>query len=431
MPKFRVGGTLILALSVLAGTGARAATLGEALASLDSGDDATARASLAAQIGELSFYQALAEQGDARKAAAQRAVDLNPSGSWIQVAAQGLLAEASGDLDAAVADLEKATSLSPNDFRLWNELAELYVRQEDSTKGLAAFQRATTLNPSYAVGLIGLGNVLRRNGQFGDAYNAFNHAVGSDSKPLAALMGRANARLYLGDTQGALNDLNQAVQISEPGADRSRALMSILNVETYLRRLPEGLDKAEQAARMWGEMGRADMVAGTFNAAGRVLLETGEAEAAESWYERGWQAIQVSNMPAEERTIWQVRWLHGLSRCAAMRRDSERANSLADQARALMDADTANKDHYAWIGPYLDGYLALAQRRYEDAIADFKKSDLTRPHLMMLLGEAYARNRDRADAREWYQKALTAATGIDTESVIVRPAATEWLSKNK
>ena len=80
---------------------------------------------------------------------------------------------------------------------------------------------------------------------------------------------------------------------------------------------------------------------------------------------------------------------------------------------------------------YLDGYLAVAERRYEDAIAAYRRSDLERPHIRVLLADAYARNRDRENARLWYQRALEVSTGLDSESVIARPIATAWLAKNR
>jgi len=109
----------------------------------------------------------------------------------------------------------------------------------------------------------------------------------------------------------------------------------------------------------------------------------------------------------------------------------ERANGHADEARALMASDAANREQYAWIGPYLDGYLAVAERRYDDAIAAYQRSDLERPHIRVLLADAYARNRDRENARLWYQRALEVSTGLDSESVIARPIATAWLAKNR
>jgi hypothetical protein len=408
-----------------------AADVDAALRALDRGDDAAARADLAAEVARLSILQALAERGDARRAAADRAAALAPAGSWIAAAAEALRAEAAGELAAASAAAQRAAELSPSDARLWRLLGELRLRQENRAGARSALERATSLQPGYPAALLALGDLLRAEGQFTAAFNAYNHAVGDEGGPASALVGRATSRLYFGDEAGALEDLERAVAISAAGADRSRALMGILYLRTYLRQLPAGLDRAEEAARMWGELGRADMVAATMNGAARVLLETGDPVSAEAWYERGGQAVAGSALPESEKTIWSVRSLHGQARCAAARREIARANELAGRAKTLMAADAANAEHYGWIGPYLDAYIAMNDRRAEDAVPLLLTSDTERPHIRLLLAEGYARLRDRANARLWYERALAAAIELDAESAIVRPQAAAWLERNR
>lgn len=408
-----------------------AADVERALRALDLGDDAAARAPLAEEIARLSYYLALAERGEARLTAADRAAALAPEGSWIRDAAAALNADAAGQLDAAVAAARRATAAAPSEARIWKHLGDLLARQGDVPQARTAYERAVALAPGYPMALVASGDLLRAAGDFTLAYNAYNHAVDDSGRPVSALLGRAASRLYVGDPEGALRDLETAVGLAPPGADRYRALMGIVYVQTYLRRLPAGLERAEEAAQMWGALGRADMVAATLNAAARALLETGDAGSAEAWYVRGWQSVEGSAMPAAEKTIWQVRSLHGQARSAATRREIDRARGLADQARSLAASDAANAEHYAWITPYLDAYIAMNDRRAEDAVPLLLQSDTERAHIRLLLGEAYARSRDRANARLWYERALAAATGLDVESVIVRPQAANWLERNR
>lgn len=417
------------ALAVAAATPA-VADVAAALRAIDQGDDAAARPLLAAEIARLSFYQALAERGEARKAAAERAVAAAPE-SWPADAARSLLAELAGDLPGAVAAAERAVAVEAGDPRLWKHLGDLRRRQDDAPQARTAYERATAIDPDNPMALVALGDLLRERGDLTLAYNAYNHAIDERGRPAAGLVGRATTRLFLGDHEGALRDLETAVAAARPGADRYRALMGIVWVQTYLRQLPAGLERAEEAARMWGELGRADMVAATMNAAARALLETGDPDSADAWYVRGWQSVEGSTMPAAERTIWQVRSLHGQARCAAARRETGRAAELAAEAKRLAAGDAANAEHYGWINPYLDGYLAMYDRRAEEAVPLFLASDTERAHIRLLLGDAYARLRDRANARLWYERALAAANGLDVESAIVRPQATVWLERNR
>ena len=430
----RQPGGIVTALAVALGALAvapLAADLAGALRAIDDGRGAEARGPLSEEIARLSYYLALAETGAARQAAAERARDLAAERSWVRPASVALLAEESDQSEAAIAGYRDAVGRAPEDARLWSRLGSALLRHDERGEARAAFERAIALDPGHRPSLIAVGDLLRGDGDFGGAYNAYNHAIDETQAPFAALYGRATAKLYLGDRDGALADLDRAAAAASPGAERSRALMGSLFVRAYERRLPEGLDRAEEAVRMWGELGRPDMVAATLNAAARALLETGDAVSAEAWYERGWQAVEGASLPPEQRTLWQVRRLHGQARCAAVRRETERADALAQEARDLMAADLANREHYAWIEPYLNGYLALSQRRFDVAIAELQRSDLERAHIRMLLADAYARSRDRVNARLWYERALAAATGLDVESVVVRPTATSWLAKNR
>ena len=409
---------------------AAAQDLGSALRALDYGNAAAAQAALRAQAAEISFWLAVAQRGADRKASAGRAADLaSDAQAWIRPAARGLMAQADGQLADAVAGLREATTLAPRDARLWKELGDVQLEQGDGAGAKTSYQQAVALQPAYPAANQALGDLARRAGEFGPAFNDYNHALDENNLPSSALVGRATARLYMGDGQGALADLQMAATEAQPGMDRSRALMGMVLVRTYLGQLPQGLDRAEQAMRMWHEQGRADMEASTANATGRLLLETGDPATAATWYERGWQAIDGSDLPAEQRVIWHVRELHGLARAAAQSRELDKARQYASEATTLMASDPANAEHYAWIGPYLEGYLLLAERHYDEAITELRKSDLDRPFIRYLLAEAYFRARDRTSAREWYQKALEAATGLDTESVLVRPLATAWLAK--
>lgn len=422
----------VLLAGLLSGAAAAAADREAALAAFDRGDLDAARAALRADEGQTAFYLALASQGDERNAALARARALaDGQGGWLEPALRAVAAADEERFADAAAAYREATAAAPNDARLWKFLGDALQRGDNAAEARAAYERAVALAPAYAPALLELGRLRLDAGEFGQAFNAFNHAIDAQGRPVAGLIGKATASLYLGDRQGAAETLERAVQLAPPGMDRYRALMGIVYVRTLERRLPEGLDKAEQAVAMWTELGRADMAAAAANATGRVLLETGDPDGGERWYDRAAQIVAASSMPAAERTIWKVRELHGKARCAAARRERERADDLAIQALQLMDTDRANADHYAWIGPYLTGYLRYWDRDYAAALDSLLASDTKRPYIQLLVGDCYARRRNRDEARTWYQRALAGANGLDPESVIVRPLAEAWLEKNR
>lgn len=423
-------GLFLPAFSAAAEPQGAASALDQARGALDRGDLDAARPALAISAAEALFELALAERGEPRAADLARAGALVPEGHWIRSATAGLALLDQEKTPEAVARLREAVSAKSSDKRLHKLLGDALRTQNDPAGALKEYNAAVVLDQSYTAALLAVGDLKRAAGDFTAAYNAYNHAVDEQGRPVAALLGRAGARLFMGDKDGAFADLAKAVDSAPPGNDRYRALMSILYAQTYLRQLPQGLDSAEQAVAMWQGMGRPDMAAAACNAAGRVLLETGSSGPALEWYDRGWAMVQGSTMKAEERPIWHVRQLHGAARVAAQRREVRKAQGLADEAKALMDSDPANAEHYKWIYPYLVGYLRYQDKNYPEAIAQLLQSETDRAYIQYLIADSYARGKDRENARSWYLKALASASGLDSESVIVRPLASAWLAKN-
>jgi len=420
---------VLLAAPVLAGEAERAA----AFAAFDRGDAAAARPLLRREAAEAAFWLALAEAGEARKSAVETAARLGAgAGGWVEPATQGLAAAEADRGAEAVAAYRQAVAAPGVDGRIWKELGDQLLAGGDRAGAQSAYEKSVALLPDYPAALVELGDLQREAGGFGPAFNSYNHAVGADGKPVAALLGRAAARRMMGDRDGAVADLEKAISIAAPGGELYRALMASVGLSAYDRALPQGIDRAERAVAMWQELGRPDMAAAAANATGRLLLETaGDPAGAEAWYTRAGQIIAGSNLPQAERAIWRVRELHGLARAAAARREIDRAYQLAAEAQGLMERDTANAEHYKWIAPYLRGYLLLAERRYDEAIAELQSSDTERAHIRLLIADAYARKRDRQNARLWYERALAASTGLDVESAIAGPAAKAWLEKNR
>ena len=60
----------------------------------------------------------------------------------------------------AIAEYEKAVSLSPNDYRFWMSLGTAYEQAGDPAKAEHALRRAVALAPSYAYPHWYLGNLL-------------------------------------------------------------------------------------------------------------------------------------------------------------------------------------------------------------------------------------------------------------------------------
>ena len=71
----------------------------------------------------------------------------------------------------AIAEFEKAVSLSPYDYRFWMSLGRAYEQSGDVVKAEDALRRAVSLAPSYAYPHWYLGNLMLRNGRYDEAFS--------------------------------------------------------------------------------------------------------------------------------------------------------------------------------------------------------------------------------------------------------------------
>jgi tetratricopeptide (TPR) repeat protein len=80
----------------------------------------------------------------------------------------------------AIAEYEKAVSLSPNDYRFWMALGTAHEQTGDPAKAEQALKRAVTLAPAYAYPHWYLGNLLLRNGRYDEAFAELRTASEAD-----------------------------------------------------------------------------------------------------------------------------------------------------------------------------------------------------------------------------------------------------------
>jgi len=80
----------------------------------------------------------------------------------------------------AIAEYEKAVSLSPQDYRFWMSLGRAYEQAGEPAKAEQALKRAVELAPAYAYPRWYLGNLLLRNGRYDEAFAELRVAAEAD-----------------------------------------------------------------------------------------------------------------------------------------------------------------------------------------------------------------------------------------------------------
>jgi tetratricopeptide (TPR) repeat protein len=137
---------------------------------------------------------------------------------------------------AAIAEYEKAVSLSPNDYRFWMALGTAQEQAGNPAKAELALKRAVALAPSYAYPRWYLGNLYLRNGRYEEAFAELRVASQADLELLPQLFNLV-WEIYNNDPEALKNAVGQ----SSP----ARA-----NFALYLI----GRKRVDEGLRLWNDL---------------------------------------------------------------------------------------------------------------------------------------------------------------------------------
>lgn len=180
-----------------------------------------------------------------------------------------------GEIDGALAALERALELEPEHVSAHLQLGELRLQHEGSSEAaLASLRRAVALAPEHREARLALGRALAVAQRHDEALPHYDEAVARDPRDPRARFLRARSLARLGRDAAAAADL-EAVLAAEPGNVRAR-----LDLATVLARQGESrraLELFETALEL--ELDDGDRVLALFSAAS-LRQQQGDAAAA-------------------------------------------------------------------------------------------------------------------------------------------------------
>ncbi len=201
------------------------------------------------------------------------------------------------------------------------------------------------------------------------------------------------AQLALGralDLQGnhgqARTHLEQALKLAND--DRRNAALTTLGVSYAFE------SKADEAARYYQRAFDAQIqadnrsgAANFANALGRIYLESGNLQKAESWYTTGYEtAKKIPGLTGADATLWEMRRHNAFGRIAARRGQQAAAREHAAAAKGLLDKGL--NDNQRPFYPYLLGYIAFFGKDYRGAVDELAKGDQDDPFVLGLIAFA-------------------------------------------
>ena len=255
-----------------------------------------------------------------------------------------------------------------------------------------------------------------------------DQALATARKAMASFPKSSGAHVQVGvllDLAGQYGEARQhfktAVDTSASPQDNSRALRAMAMSYAF-----EG--DCKNVATYESQVYDRNLTAGDFIGAGevanelaRACLESGDVDAAEAWYRKGYDsAMKAPDLKEPQRDLWNFRWEHAQARVAARRGNAAAAAPHVAAAKALIDKGSIPEQ--APFLPYLTGYVAFYGGNYAQAISDLGNANQTDPFILCLTAQALEKTGDAAKAKELYQRILTFG-GHNPANAYARPIA--------
>jgi tetratricopeptide (TPR) repeat protein len=333
--------------------------------------------------------------------------------------------------------LEKLVAAYPNDERAHFNLGGYYFGQQDFNQAIVHYKKATELAPDYSTAFNILGYAYRQNEAYGDAENAFKkyiELIPNDPNPydsyaeLLLKMGRfdeaitqynkalsiepnfinshfgiAAALTYKGDANAALAELDKMTQKARTDGERRTALFGRTVVAVDSGKFDQALAETAKQYAIAQKNNDAAAMTGDLQLKGNILLEMGKLDDARQAYE---QALKTTNDSGLSKAIKDNTALfhhYNLARVAIAKKDLATAKTETDTFRQGVEA--AKNANQLKLAHELAGRIALAERNFDTAIAEFGQANQQNPDVLYQLGWAYEGKGDAAKAKDSYSRA--------------------------
>lgn len=348
------------------------------------------------------YYLAATQPGPNGQAAFDKAAELAKGASdgerrFIEAMSEVRNIQTANDprIQQTIDRLEVIARDYPNERLVQVVLGQLYQGSNQPARARAAFERCEQIGPSSPRVRSFLANDDLLKGQYQQAratFEAIEKELPDGTAPFAIRYGIAFAHLYEGQPDAAI-----------------RAL------ETYLAEYRNaGLGQGFPEVFIW-------------NSIARINLENGRYEAAMKAYEKGFESVPGSNLPDDQKQIWEGRLTHGRARVLAKLGRHTEAWAEAARIKKMIEEGGEQGAQFWPAYHYLAGYLKLEAGDAATAVKHLEQADPNDPFHTLLLARAYDKAGRASDAKQAYERVL-ASQNNGLERALALPEAKRKLA---
>lgn len=290
-----------------------------------------------------------------------------------------------GKLDEAEAAFKKYTEVLPDDPNPYDSYAELLMKRGQFDRAIASYRKALAVRPDFVNSNFGIATCLDLQGKGTEARKELDSMLASaadDGQRRAGLFGKTVSFAFEGNYSAAQTEMEKQLAIASKNHD-------------------------------------ALGMAGDYGAMGTIAIAAGDATAAESYYKKALDAVLQSASVADANKENQRRQAI-FNRAVVALAKGDVATAKREAATYAEKASIADNPFRRRQAHEIAGRVALAEKRWEEAIVELGQANQLNPYVRFRLAQAWAGKGNAAKAKELAAEARNDNTLTNLNLALVR-----------
>ena len=331
--------------------------------------------------------------------------------------------------DQAIEHLKKATELAPNYSPAYNILGYSYRQQGDYANAEQAFRKYVELIPNDPNPYDSYAELLLKMGRFSDSIAQYRKALSIDPHFVPSRFGISAGLMYLGKPDDAEAELQRMADQARNDGELRTAYFGMAVVASDSGKLEKALQAIDQQYAVAERKSDVAAMAGDLQAKGNILAEMMKYGEAVQQYDRSFHMIEGSTLSQEIKNNTALQHHFNLASIAITKKDYAAAKSHSEEFRK--GAETSGNPAQVRQAHELAGRLALAEKNYDQAIAELEQANQQDPRNFYRLSEAYRAKGDAAKAQEFCRRAAEFNSLPQLNYAFIRAKAQKMLESPK
>lgn len=342
-----------------------------------------------------------------------------------------------GDPERARQFAESLVVQYPKDERAHWALANSYSAQQKYERAIEEFRAAIAINPSYSLAYNQLGYAYRSAGRMEDAESAFKQyialvpndpnpydsyaellmklgrfdesisqyckALAIDAHFSGSFVGIAADEMLAGRYDAAVAEAERYFTVARDDGERRTALLNLAMIQVDRGATDEALRTMERRHAIARAAGDTVNMAADGVLIADILLEAGRVDAARARYAQAHVLLAASSVDADVKRDDALAWHYDLARTHIAARDLKSARTEA--VAYATDAAARHNDVRIRQSHELNALVALADKRFDESLAELAMADQQNPAVWSARARAYAGLGDTARSQESIERA--------------------------